>query len=111
MSFLALFVFPVHFPSFVFPKKQKNKKKKHFPFIVIRHELYFPPTHNPLMKYSAYNSGNSYFSLICFPMNMCVQIILCFSIYVPLYRIYLEYQVGTSSLCHDEGVDDVNEAI
>ena len=42
---------------------------------------------------------------------MCVQIILCFSIYVPLYRIYLEYQVGTSSFCHDEGVDDVNETI
>jgi len=44
-------------------------------------------------------------------MNMCAQIILCFSIYVPLYRIYSDSQVGTSSLCHNEGVDNVNETI
>ena len=44
-------------------------------------------------------------------MNMCVQIILCFSVYVPLYRIYSDSQVGTSSLCHNEGVDDVTETI
>ena len=44
-------------------------------------------------------------------MNMCVQIILCFSVYVPLYRIYSDSQVGTSSLCHNKGVDDVNETI
>ena len=42
---------------------------------------------------------------------MCVQIILCFSVYVLLYRIYLDSQVGTSSLCHNEGVDDVTETI
>ena len=44
-------------------------------------------------------------------MNRCVQIILCFFIYVPLYRICSDSQVGTSSLCHNEGVDDVNEKI
>ena len=44
-------------------------------------------------------------------MNMCVQIILCFSIYVLLYRICSDSQVGTSSLCHNKGVDDVNEII
>ena len=44
-------------------------------------------------------------------MNMSMQIILCFSIYVPLYRICFDSQVGTSSLCHNKGVDDVNETI
>ena len=42
-------------------------------------------------------------------MNMCVQIILCFSVYVSLYRICFDLQVGTSSFCHNEGVDDVTE--
>ena len=42
---------------------------------------------------------------------MCVQIILCFIVYVLLYRIYSDSQVGTSSLCHNEGVDIVNETI
>ena len=42
-------------------------------------------------------------------MNMCVQIILYFSIYVPLYRICLDSQVGTSPHCNNKGVDDVNE--
>ena len=42
---------------------------------------------------------------------MCVQIILCFSVYVPHYRICFDSQVGTSSLCHNETVDDVNETI
>ena len=36
-------------------------------------------------------------------MNMCV--------YVPLYKICSDSQVGTLSLCHNEGVDDVNETI
>ena len=40
---------------------------------------------------------------------MCVQIILCFFVYVPLYRICSDSQVGTSSLCHNEGANDVNE--
>lgn len=40
---------------------------------------------------------------------MCVQIVLCFFVYVPLYRICSGSQVGTSSLCHNEGVYDVNE--
>ena len=42
---------------------------------------------------------------------MCVLIVLCFSVYVLLYRIYSNSQVGISSLCHNESVDDVNEAI
>ena len=63
------------------------------------------------MKYSTYYSGKSCISLYCFPMNMCVQIILCYFVYVPLYRICFDSQVGTSSLCHNEGVDDVNETI
>ena len=44
-------------------------------------------------------------------MNMCVQIILYFFVYVLLYRICSDSQVGTLSLCHNEGVDDVNETI
>ena len=44
-------------------------------------------------------------------MNMSMQIILCFSVYVLLYRICFDSQVGTSSLCHNKGVDDVNETI
>ena len=44
-------------------------------------------------------------------MNMCVQIILCFFVYVPLYRLCSNSQVGTSPLCHNEGVDDVNVTI
>ena len=44
-------------------------------------------------------------------MNMCVQIILCFFVYVSLYRVCSNSHVGTSSLCHNEGVDDVNETI
>ena len=39
---------------------------------------------------------------------MCLQITLCFFIYVLLYRIYSDSQVGTSSFCHNESVDDVN---
>ena len=42
---------------------------------------------------------------------MCVQIILCFSVYVPFYRIYSNSQAGTSSYCHNEDIDDVNEMI
>ena len=44
-------------------------------------------------------------------MNMCVLIVLCFSVYVLLYRIYSNSQMGISSLCHNESVDDVNETI
>ena len=42
---------------------------------------------------------------------MCVQIILCFSIYVSFHRICSDSQVDTSSLCHNEGISDVNEII
>ena len=44
-------------------------------------------------------------------MNMCVQIVLCFSVYVPFYRICFDSQTGTSSHCHNEDIDDVNETI
>ena len=64
------------------------------------------------MKYSAYYSGNSCISLYLLSYEyVCVQIFLCFSVYVPLYRICSDSQVGTSSFCHNEGVDDVNETI
>ena len=42
---------------------------------------------------------------------MCVQIVLYFLIYVPFYRIYSNSQVGTSSYCHNEDIDDMNETI
>ena len=44
-------------------------------------------------------------------MNMCVQIVLCFLVYVPFYRIYSDSQAGTSSCCHNEDIDDMNETI
>ena len=44
-------------------------------------------------------------------MNICVQIVLCFLVYVPFYRIYSNSQAGTSSYCHNEDIDDVNEMI
>ena len=44
-------------------------------------------------------------------MNMCVQIALCFLIYVPFYRIYFNSQASTSSYCHNENIDDMNETI
>ena len=42
---------------------------------------------------------------------MCVQIILCFSVYVSFYRICSDSQVDTSSLCHNEGISNVNKII
>ena len=42
---------------------------------------------------------------------MCVQIVLCFSVYILFCRIYFDSQVGTSSCCHKEDIDDVNETI
>ena len=42
---------------------------------------------------------------------MCVQIISCFLVYVLLYSICFDSQMGMSSFCHNEGVDDVNETI
>ena len=42
---------------------------------------------------------------------MCVQIILCFFVYIPFYRIYFDSQAGTLSYCHNEDVNDVNETI
>ena len=42
---------------------------------------------------------------------MCVQIISCFLVYFLLYSICFDSQMGTSSFCHNEGVDDVNETI
>ena len=59
MLFPASFVFPIHFPI-LFSKKQQEK---HFPSFIIKHELCFPPTYNPLMKYSGYYLGNYCISL------------------------------------------------
>ena len=44
-------------------------------------------------------------------MNMCVQIVLYFLVYVPFYRIYSNSQAGTLSCCHNEDIDDMNETI
>ena len=44
-------------------------------------------------------------------MNMCVQIVLYFLVYVLFYRIYSNSQVGTSSCCYNEGINDMNETI
>ena len=44
-------------------------------------------------------------------MNMCVQIVLCFLVYVSFYRIYSNSQAGTSSHCNNEDIDDMNETI
>ena len=44
-------------------------------------------------------------------MNICVQIVLCFLVYVPFYRIYSNSQVCTSSCCHSEDIDDMNETV
>ena len=44
-------------------------------------------------------------------MNMCVQIVLCFLVYVLFYRIYSNSQAGTSSCCYNEDIDDTNGTI
>ena len=44
-------------------------------------------------------------------MNMCVQIVLCFLVYALFYRIYSDSQVGISSCCYNEDIDDTNETI
>ena len=44
-------------------------------------------------------------------MNMCVQIVLCFLVYVLFYKIYSNSQAGTSSCCYNKDIDDTNEAI
>ena len=49
----SLFISPICFP-----------RKKKFPYIIIKHELCFPFTLNPLMKYLVYYSGNSCISLL-----------------------------------------------
>ena len=108
---LILFLLYLYFLFISLVCFPRNNKKEHLPFIIIKYELCFPPIHNPLMKYLAYYSGKFLHLFICFPMNMHVQIILCFSVYVPLYRIYSNSQVGTSCLCHNVGVGDVNEII
>ena len=42
---------------------------------------------------------------------MCMQIVLCFLVYVPFYRIYSNSQAGTSSYCHNDDINDMNEMI
>ena len=44
-------------------------------------------------------------------MNMCMQIVLCLLVYVPFYRIYSNSQAGTSSYCHNDDINDMNEMI
>ena len=44
-------------------------------------------------------------------MNMCVQIVSCFLVYVLFYRIYSNSQAGASSCCFNEDIDDTNETI
>ena len=44
-------------------------------------------------------------------MNMCVQIVLCFLVHVPFYRIYSDSQAGTSSCYYNKDIDDMNETI
>ena len=44
-------------------------------------------------------------------MNMCMQIVLVFLVYVPFYRIYSNSQAGTSSYCHNDDINDMNEMI
>ena len=58
-----LYLYILFISSVCFPR---NNKKEHFPFIIIKHELCFPFTLNPLMKYLVYYSGNSCISLLLF---------------------------------------------
>ena len=44
-------------------------------------------------------------------MNMCVQIVLCFLVYVPFYKIYSNSQASTTSHCDNEDIADMNETI
>ena len=44
-------------------------------------------------------------------MNMCVQIVLCFLVYVPFYKIYSNSQASTTSHCDNEDIADMNEII
>ena len=44
-------------------------------------------------------------------MNMCVQIVLCFLVYILSYRIYSNSQAGILSYCYSEDIDDMNETI
>ena len=44
-------------------------------------------------------------------MNICVQIVLCFLVYIPSYRIYSNSQAGILSCCYSEDIDDMNETI
>ena len=44
-------------------------------------------------------------------MNMCMQIVLYFLIYVLFYRIYSNSQAGTLSCCHNKDIDDMNKTI
>ena len=42
---------------------------------------------------------------------MCVPIVLCFPVYILFYRINFDSQAGTSSCCHNEDIDDMNETV
>ena len=40
-----------------------------------------------------------------------MPLVLCFPVYILFYRIYSDSQVGTSSYCHNEDIDDMNEIV
>ena len=42
-------------------------------------------------------------------MNMCVQIVLCFLVYVLFYRIYSNSQAGALFYCYNKDIDEINE--
>ena len=44
-------------------------------------------------------------------MNMCVQIVLCFLVYVLFYRIYSNSQAGALFYCYNKDNNDMNETI
>ena len=44
-------------------------------------------------------------------MNLCVQIVLCFLVYVLFYKFYSNSQASKLSCCHNEDIDDTNETI
>ena len=81
LCYFPLYLYFLFASSICFPR---NNKKEHFPFIIIRHELCFPPTHNPLLKYSAYYLGKFlHLSLFAF-LWICV----CILSYVSLYMFH-----------------------
>ena len=63
------------------------------------------------MKYLVYYSRKFLHLSFTTFLWICVQIILFFSLYVLLYKICSDSQVSTSSLYHNEDINNVNETI